>query len=66
MTMASEISAFEQLPWLGPLLATLFGLIWGSFVNVLIYRLPLGRSVIFPVSACPTCKKPVAPFFARP
>ncbi len=62
MNMASDISAFEELPWLGSLLAALFGLIWGSFVNVLIYRLPLGRSFVFPASACPSCKKPVAPY----
>ena len=62
MNMASDISVFEELPWLGSLLAALFGLIWGSFVNVLIYRLPLGRSFVFPASACPSCKKPVAPY----
>lgn len=62
MNVATEQSAFELLPWLGPLLAAALGLIWGSFVNVLIYRLPLGRSVVFPPSACPHCKKPVAPY----
>ncbi len=45
-----------------PALAAVFGLIWGSFVNVLIYRLPLSRSVVFPPSACPSCQKPVAPY----
>ena len=32
-----------------------FGLILGSFFNVLIYRLPAGISVITPGSACPSC-----------
>lgn len=31
------------------------GLCVGSFVNVLIYRLPLGKSIIRPASACPGC-----------
>lgn len=31
---------FYFYPWLFPVLATLFGLIVGSFLNVVIYRLP--------------------------
>ena len=36
-----------------------FGLLLGSFANVVIYRLPLGLSVIRPRSACPSCKAQV-------
>jgi len=32
-----------------------YGLVFGSFFNVLIYRLPRGESVIFPASHCPNC-----------
>lgn len=32
-----------------------FGCILGSFINVVIYRLPEGRSVISPPSRCPSC-----------
>lgn len=33
----------------------LFGLLTGSFLNVCIYRLPAGISVVFPPSHCPRC-----------
>jgi leader peptidase (prepilin peptidase) / N-methyltransferase len=38
----------------------LFGLAFGSFLNVCIHRLPLGLSVVKPRSACPKCKQPIA------
>jgi leader peptidase (prepilin peptidase) / N-methyltransferase len=31
------------------------GAIVGSFLNVCIYRLPLGKSIVWPASACPAC-----------
>jgi leader peptidase (prepilin peptidase) / N-methyltransferase len=36
------------------------GLAFGSFLNVCVYRLPLGLSVVSPRSACPKCKHPIA------
>jgi leader peptidase (prepilin peptidase)/N-methyltransferase len=37
----------------------IFGLIVGSFLNVVIYRLPLGKSIIKPRSHCPSCNTPI-------
>lgn len=45
------------LPYL--LLAALLGLLFGSFLNVLIARLPLGESIVTPRSHCPTCGHPI-------
>jgi len=46
-----------------PVLASaifVLGLAFGSFLNVCIYRLPLGLSVVRPGSACPACNHPIA------
>jgi len=37
----------------------IFGSIVGSFLNVCIYRLPKGRSIIIPGSHCPNCTLPI-------
>jgi leader peptidase (prepilin peptidase) / N-methyltransferase len=37
------------------------GLVLGSFANVVIVRLPEGRSIVTPPSACPSCQTPIAP-----
>lgn len=34
----------------------LFGILWGSFANVVILRLPAGESIVRPRSRCPKCK----------
>jgi leader peptidase (prepilin peptidase)/N-methyltransferase len=43
-------------------LTVLFGLIVGSFLNVVIHRLPRGESIVFPPSHCPRCKAEI-PFY---
>jgi leader peptidase (prepilin peptidase)/N-methyltransferase len=46
-------------PLFARVFAVFFGLIWGSFLNVVIYRVPRGMSVVSPPSHCPACNKPV-------
>jgi leader peptidase (prepilin peptidase)/N-methyltransferase len=41
-------------------MAAVFGLAVGSFLNVCIYRVPRGQSVVSPPSRCPKCKKDLA------
>ena len=41
------------------LLAFIFGLALGSFLNVVIHRLPLGQNIVSPASHCPACEQPL-------
>src|SRR5688500_1502615 len=38
------------------------GAVLGSFLNVVIYRLPRGESLASPGSRCPSCGAPIAPY----
>lgn len=49
-------------PLLVPVAVTLLGLLVGSFLNVCIYRLPRGESVVWPGSRCPACGRALAWF----
>ncbi|HEV3418643.1 MAG TPA: prepilin peptidase [Pirellulales bacterium] len=48
-----------RLDWI--LVAWLFALggVVGSFLNVVVYRLPAGRSIVHPGSCCPVCGHPI-------
>jgi leader peptidase (prepilin peptidase)/N-methyltransferase len=43
-----------HLVWVG-----LFGLVIGSFINVVVHRLPRGESLVSPGSRCPRCGNPI-------
>jgi leader peptidase (prepilin peptidase)/N-methyltransferase len=43
-------------------LALVLGLLVGSFLNVVVWRLPRGESVVFPGSHCPACDAPIRPW----
>jgi leader peptidase (prepilin peptidase)/N-methyltransferase len=49
-----EVPKVFFTPW-----AFVLGLLLGSFLNVVIYRLPLSRSIVFPPSACTNCNTPL-------
>lgn len=42
--------------------AGLFGAIFGSFLNVVVYRLPRRESLVRPASRCPSCATPIKPY----
>jgi leader peptidase (prepilin peptidase) / N-methyltransferase len=52
------IQAPPDFVW--PAFAFALGLIFGSFSNVCIHRLPLGQSVVHPRSRCPRCQSAIA------
>lgn len=37
----------------------IFGILIGSFLNVVIYRIPKGESIVFPASKCQSCQTPL-------
>lgn len=44
------------------LLAPIYGLLFGSFFNVVIWRVPRGESLVSPSSHCPDCHAAVKPY----
>ena len=51
-----EIAAFTGL----------FGAIVGSFLNVVVYRVPRRESLVRPASRCPACEAPIKPYDNMP
>lgn len=50
----------ELPPLLLRIFAVAFGLVWGSFLNVVIHRVPRGMNVARPPSHCPACHARIA------
>jgi leader peptidase (prepilin peptidase)/N-methyltransferase len=58
------VTAAVQAVWVGALLLAgvgVFGMLIGSFLNVVAYRVPAGLSIVSPPSACPGCGSPIRP-----
>jgi leader peptidase (prepilin peptidase) / N-methyltransferase len=49
----------DLAPWLVRVFAFVWGCLWASFLNVVIYRVPRGLSVVRPASRCPGCGAPI-------
>ncbi len=55
--MSIEIAQGALVP-----IAFVAGLLIGSFLNVVIHRVPMGLSIVSPPSHCPGCREPIAPW----
>lgn len=49
----------DAIYWMGAAFAFVFGAVVGSFLNVVIYRVPAGLSVVSPPSRCPVCESTI-------
>ncbi|MES1188400.1 MAG: prepilin peptidase [Myxococcales bacterium] len=56
------MTVFELPSWFWMGIGVSLGLVFGSFLNVVIYRLPRGENVAFPASHCTSCGKPIRAF----
>ncbi|HEY1794066.1 MAG TPA: prepilin peptidase [Opitutaceae bacterium] len=57
MRLLGEVAAIH--PWFFPAIAFVLGACIGSFLNVVIYRVPAGKSIVTPGSTC-ACGKAIA------
>lgn len=56
------MTVFELPAWFWMGVAVSLGLLFGSFLNVVIYRLPRGENIAFPGSHCTSCGAPIRAF----
>jgi leader peptidase (prepilin peptidase) / N-methyltransferase len=63
MTYLLFLVSFEALTGLpeaaGIVIVAVFGMLVGSFLNVVIHRVPNEQSIVFPNSTCPKCSTPI-------
>src|SRR6188508_477953 len=59
----ASLEAILGVPeWVGYFFVFVFGAAIGSFLNVVIHRVPNEQSIVLPNSACPNCKNAIAPY----
>ncbi len=56
------MTVFELPAWFWMGVGVSLGLVFGSFLNVVIYRLPRGENIAFPASHCTSCGTPIRAF----
>jgi leader peptidase (prepilin peptidase) / N-methyltransferase len=56
------VTVFELPAWFWMGVGVSLGLVFGSFLNVVIYRLPRGENIAFPASHCTSCGTPIRAF----
>ena len=60
---SSSFEAVTGLPdAIGCVFVTILGAIVGSFLNVVIHRVPNEQSIVFPSSTCPRCQTSIKPY----
>ncbi len=63
ITLLASLEAVLGIPeWVGYIFVFVIGAAIGSFLNVVIYRVPNEMSIVLPNSACPNCKNAIKPF----
>lgn len=67
LSISRKLVYWSDLPqWFLTAVAISFGLLFGSFLNVVIHRLPRGQSVVHPPSTCPGCGARIRPWHNVP
>jgi leader peptidase (prepilin peptidase) / N-methyltransferase len=59
---SAVVPLIDLAMFLPDLFAFVFGAVIGSFLNVVIHRVPLEKSIVLPNSACPSCQANIKPW----
>ena len=63
ITLLTSFESALGIPeWFGYIFVFIFGAAIGSFLNVVIYRVPNELSIVLPNSKCPNCDTPIKPY----
>ena len=62
LSETAVVTLIDLPPVLVTSVAIVLGLVLGSFLNVVIYRVPREKSLLWPGSSCPACGHPIAAY----